>query len=120
MVFLFVTFLLIGAPDDFESTLGPVPDGVRLKRQARGQADVVLLFVKSQAELKRRFPAAERTLTEKGGLWIAWLKQASGVKTDVTQNDVRAFGLGHEFVDYKICAIDKKWSGLLFARRKSG
>ncbi|MBP1602707.1 MAG: hypothetical protein H6Q06_2858, partial [Acidobacteria bacterium] len=29
------------------------------------------------------------------------------------------FGLDSGFVDYKICAIDETWSGLLFARRTS-
>ena len=33
-------------------------------------------------------------------------------------NHVREFGLAAEFVDYKICAIDDTWSGLLFARRR--
>jgi hypothetical protein len=31
---------------------------------------------------------------------------------------VRRFGLAARFVDYKICAVDQTWSGLLFARRK--
>jgi hypothetical protein len=31
---------------------------------------------------------------------------------------VRRFGLASGFVDYKVCAIDPAWSGLLFARRK--
>jgi hypothetical protein len=53
-----------------------------------------------------------------GALWIAWPKQASGVVTDVTQNDVRSIGLAHGLVDFKICAIDQTWSGLKFSRRK--
>ena len=46
-----------------------------------------------------------------------WPKQTSGVPTDLTLPVVRAFGLRSGFVDYKICAIDATWSGLLFARR---
>ncbi|HEY7725612.1 MAG TPA: hypothetical protein VH880_09775 [Anaeromyxobacteraceae bacterium] len=34
--------------------------------------------------------------------------------------EVRAFGLGCGFVDYKVCAVDATWSGLCFARRASG
>jgi hypothetical protein len=68
--------------------------------------------------MKRRFPAAAHCLAAGGGLWIAWPKKASGVATDLTQAVVRSFGLGSDFVDYKICAIDETWSGLLFARRK--
>ena len=50
-------------------------------------------------------------------LWIAWPKQSSGVKTDLTQNVIREFGLAAGWVDFKICAIDETWSGLAFARR---
>lgn len=112
------TVALLGAPDDFDDTLGELPDGVRVKRQARGRADRVLVFARSRAELARRFPAAERALVERGGLWLCWPKKASGVATDLAEPDVRSFGLAAGFVDYKICAVDATWSGLLFARRK--
>jgi CheY-like chemotaxis protein len=109
---------LLGAPPDIEKTLGPLPDGVRLRRDARGSSDRIVLFVKTRAQLARRFPVAARALAPGGGLWIAWPKQASGVPTDLTQGHVRDFGLARQFVDYKICAIDDTWSGLQFARRR--
>lgn len=111
--------VLLGAPDNFEETLGALPEKVRLRRRAGGRANLVLLFANSISELERRFPAAVRTMAEGGSLWIAWPKQASGVATDLTQNKVRAYGLDRGLVDYKICAIDETWSGLRFARRKS-
>jgi len=109
---------LLGAPEGFEEVLEPLPRSVRFKRSARGAANLILLFARTRAEMERRFPAAARCLAEGGGLWIAWPKKASGVATDLTQAAVRSFGLGSDFVDYKICAIDETWSGLLFARRK--
>ncbi|MCY4506345.1 MAG: DUF3052 domain-containing protein, partial [Acidobacteria bacterium] len=33
--------------------------------------------------------------------------------------DVRSAGLHQGLVDYKICAVDDDWSGLLFSRRKT-
>ncbi|MHC4470605.1 MAG: PleD family two-component system response regulator [Planctomycetota bacterium] len=113
------TVALLGAPEGFEETLGPLPEGVRLKRQARGKSDLILLFVESRAKLARRFPAALRALAERGGIWIAWPKKTSGVESDLNQVRVRAFGLEREVVDYKICAIDETWSGLLFTRRRN-
>lgn len=109
---------LLRAPKGFERTLGTLPDDVRLRGEARGRADVILLFARSLADLRSRFPAAARALAERGGLWILWPKKASGVATDLTASGVRAFGLGAGFVDYKICAVDATWSGLLFARRR--
>ena len=108
---------LLGAPDGFEEKLKPIPENIILKKQARGSFNLIVLFARSRADLKRRFPAAARSLETGGGLWIAWPKKASRLSTDLTQAEVRSFGIDKGFVDYKICAIDKTWSGLLFARR---
>ncbi|MGD2215872.1 MAG: hypothetical protein PVJ64_03910 [Gemmatimonadales bacterium] len=108
---------LVGAPADFEKTLGALPYGVQLRRRLSA-ADLIIWFTKSRADLQRRI-AALATRIGDGGMWIAWPKQASGVSTDLTQNDVRRVGLANGLVDYKICAIDATWSGLKFARRKS-
>lgn len=112
------TVMLLGAPEDFEDTLGTVPERVRFKKQARGEADLVMLFTKSKSELRRRFPVAARAVAENGSLWMCWPKQASGVATDLTQDLIRRQGLDNGFVDYKIAAVDATWSGLRFARRR--
>jgi hypothetical protein len=109
--------VLAGAPADFEKTLGVLPDGVTLRRQARGRNDLIIWFPKSCKDLERRILHFAE-LTGKGGIWIAWPKQSSGVKTDLTATIVRKTGLANKLVDYKICAIDETWSGLKFALRK--
>jgi hypothetical protein len=109
---------LLGAPRGFERTLGTLPEGARLRRDARRAANVLLLFVTSAADLRRRFPAARRALGEPGALWIVWPKKASRRATDLGGNEVRAFGLAAGLVDYKIAAVDETWSGLCFARRR--
>jgi hypothetical protein len=112
------TVALVGAPKDFEQTLGELPAGVKLKKQASGQCELIIWFVRMQAELYDRIKQMGE-LTGSGGLWIAWPKQASGVATDLNQNVVRETGLASGLVDYKVCAIDATWSGLKFTRRKS-
>ena len=99
--------------------LKPLPAEVKLGRAARGRPEVILLFLKSKAEMKRRFPTAARILAEGGRLWMIWPKRSSGVASDLTPQAVRRFGLDSAFVDYKICAVDETWSGLCFARRKT-
>jgi hypothetical protein len=115
------TVALLGAPAGFARRLDPVPERVRFVKRLRPRsaADLVLLFTKSRADLGRRFPAALRGLAAKGGLWIVWPKRSSGVPSDLEQTAVRAFGLAAGLVDYKICAVDATWSGLLFTRRRS-
>ena len=112
--------VLLGAPDDFEHTLGKLPESVRIRRQARGKADLVLLFTKSRAELQRRLPAARKLVGTTGNMWLTWPKKSSGVATDLNFDVVQKLGLSTGMVDFKICAVDATWSGLRFGQKKSG
>jgi len=109
---------LLGAPANFATQLAPLPADVRLQPQLRGAPEMILLFARSQADLRRRFPTPARRLAAGGSLWLLWRKKASGQASDLGEKEVRAFGLKHGFVDYKIGAIDATWSGLRFARRR--
>jgi hypothetical protein len=100
------------APPDFAATLGTLPDRVVVKAVARGPLDVIVLFVRRKAELRRRIEALGRAIHPDGGLWIAWPKRASGVATDMTEDVVREVALPIGLVDNKVCAIDETWSGL--------
>lgn len=108
---------LIGAPADFAGTLGPLPEAARLSDKAHADADLVLWFIRSRKELERGIAPRAQAL-ERGSMWIVWPKKASALKTDLAQQDVREAGLGAGLVDYKVCAVDQTWSGLLFTRRK--
>ncbi len=110
---------LLGAPRGFEMQLGAVAKEIQIKKQARGHADLIMLFVKSRADLDRRLSAAQRAMAAGGSIWIIWPKKASGVTSDLTQIVVRKVGLDAGLVDFKIAAIDETWSGLRFARRRA-
>ena len=112
------TVRLVRAPKGFERTLGPLPDGAHVRRGNRGKRDVTLWFVRSRNDLEKGVTKMARAM-EDGRLWIVWPKQASAVRTDVREGDVRRIGLDSGLVDYKICAVDETWSGLCFARRKT-
>jgi hypothetical protein len=111
--------ILIEAPSGFERTLGSLPESVKLLKKTDSPAPVVLLFVTSQNELRQRFQSAANAMSEGGRLWIVWPKKSSGISSDLSQKEIRIFGMDAGFVDYKISAIDRTWSGLCFARKKS-
>jgi hypothetical protein len=110
---------LLNAPDGFRQTLGELPEPVELLPESRsGPAlDVIVFFTTELSDLKKRFNAIARRLSPAGGFWIAWPKKASGVATDLTEDIIRAVGLGAGLVDNKVCAIDETWSGLRFVIR---
>ena len=51
-------------------------------------------------------------------VWVSWPKKAADVKTDVTEDVVRAIALPTGLVDVKVCAVDETWSGLKLVVRK--
>jgi CheY-like chemotaxis protein len=111
---------LLGAPGGFaKQTLGALPEGATVRQDTRAAYSVGLLFVRSKADLAKRFAGAVKAMGERGALWIVWPKKPSGLQSDLDGNAVRAFGLARGLVDYKIAAIDPIWSGLCFARRKA-
>jgi hypothetical protein len=110
---------VVSAPAHFDATLGPLPDGARVRRDARGRLDVIVFFVTRRAELARRFASFARALEPDGGLWVAWPKKTSGVATDLVFDAVQAIGLDAGLVDNKVAAIDQTWSGLRFVHRRA-
>jgi hypothetical protein len=111
------TLGLIGAPDDFDRTLGVLPDDVAVRRRLQGSLDVIVAFYVERSVFERRLPALRGALRPAGGLWVAWPKRVSGVTTDMSETVVRELGLAAGLVDNKVCAIDAVWSGLRLVYR---
>ncbi len=110
--------LVLRAPTGF--ALDDLPEGVKPhSRPAGAPYDTILLFCAAKGALVGGFSSAAARLSVAGGLWVCWPKKSSGVQTDLSENDVRTFGLGAGLVDVKVCAVDETWSGLRFVRRVS-
>ena len=109
--------LLRHAPDDFEATLGDLPEGAIVLRRARSACDVIVAFYDRGAKLEREFAKLAALLEPAGGLWLAWPKRSAGVATDLDGGVIRGVGLSFGLVDNKVCAIDETWSGHRFVIR---
>ena len=107
---------LVGAPSGFRRELVGLPADVALAARVTDAPDLMIWFVKSARELESGVAKMSRVMGQ--GLWIAWPKKASTLASDVSETEVRAAGLAHGLVDYKVCAINETWSGLKFARAR--
>lgn len=105
------TVRLLGPPEAFTAK-------IEAARQTDGEADVVILFARSPAELETELPGAIESVAESGRLWIAWPKGGKGARGDLTQLVVREQGMAAGWVDYKIASLDDTWSALRFSRRR--
>jgi hypothetical protein len=108
---------LVNAPRDFDQVLGDLPEEAQIVRRLASALDIILFFVLSERALARDFPKLAKRLLPNGMIWIAWPKKSSGVKTDLSFDNVQRIGLDAGLVDVKICAIDETWSGLKFVYR---
>jgi hypothetical protein len=82
-----------------------------------GPVDFAMIFVETAAGLKKQFPKFSRRLAPAGMLWVSWPKKASGVASDLDENEVRRIELEAGLVDVKVCAVNEIWSGLKFVIR---
>ena len=107
---------LLDAPDGW--SVEGQPDGVAVRRDLRGRADVIVVFTRSAAHLRRNAARWDRALADDAALWVAWPRKAGGHDSDVTENLLREVLLPLGLVDVKVAAIDEDWSGLKIVRRR--
>ncbi len=110
------TVTLVDPPEGFRDLLGALPEDARLVSHGRALCDLMIWFVRSGKDLSARIRGYAGRSDYKS-IWIAWPKKSSGMAADLSEKKVRETGLSAGLVDYKICAIDATWSGLLFTRR---
>jgi hypothetical protein len=82
------------------------------------------LFVTRRAELAMHLEKLRGLLAPDGTVWVSWPKKTvpkgvTAIRSDVTEDAVRAEALPLGFVDIKVCAVDAVWSGLKLVIRKS-
>jgi hypothetical protein len=110
---------VINAPEGFVESLPDLPFAATLSTSGRAKADVIVWFIKSSRDLAKISTAIARMPEGSGMLWAAWPKKASGIRSDLTEDVIRAAALRVGLVDTKVCAIDETWSGLRLSRRKA-
>ena len=105
----------MGPPRDYTTVLGEIPEGAELLEDTEQPCAVTLWFVHEPEPFLAALPTL-RTLAGKTKLWLLWRK---GSQNGITQNFVREAAIDAGLVDYKICAVDGRWSAIAFARKKS-
>jgi hypothetical protein len=114
------TVAVIGAPDGFAETLGPLPEIAALHTDLADGAryDVIVVFVTQRAELEAELPRLRSVMAPACGLWIAFPKKAARRPTDMTDHVIREVALPTGLVDNKVCAIDETWTGVRLVIRR--
>ena len=113
----FAMVALSGDGSWLSELLTSIPDGAVAQRHIDRATMLALFIVGTRRDLARAFALARASLPAAASFWIIHPKQTSPLAADFNQDNVRETGLADGFVDYKVCAVDKDWSALKFARR---
>ena len=110
--------VLLNTPVGIGQFMVPLPAGASLVSKLAASNELVVLFCKDLATLKKSLPATSKKLQAAGSLWIAWPKKSSTLFVDLTEDGIRAVALPTGLVDVKVCAVNEDWSGLKLMVRK--
>ncbi len=110
---------VINAPKEYKSLLQLGTVNCDFIPSTTLRADIVHIFVASQAELAAELQAAKPRIFPAGSIWISWEKKTAKPtpKTNLDENAIRDYALTHGLVDVKIASINDTWSGLKLVYR---
>jgi hypothetical protein len=110
--------LCMGAPPEYKTLLGSIPEGVVFQTRLMADTDIVHVFDTHRASLARTLTSLRQKIRKDSAVWVSWPKKASKVATDITEDVIRELALPQGFVDIKVCAVNDVWSGLKLVIRK--
>ncbi len=106
--------IVMNAPKGYAEQLAQELKDLTVSARGSGQAEAVLLFVNSLAEVEKLTPRAGKLVKPNGMLWIAYAKGASKVKTDVNRDKLWAAVQPIGWQPVRQIALDEIWSALRF------
>ena len=107
-------WLLFNAPNNYLTSLEPLPEGTTISYDAQGSFDGVQLFVKNSVELAESLKIVVPTLRPDTILWIIYPKKSSGIESDLEMmkswDEMDKYGLG----GVAAAAVNETWTALRF------
>jgi hypothetical protein len=114
----------LGVGEESRVALIHAPNGFRLpegtwKRAQPADADVVIAFYQAAAALGRELPTLAGLMQKGRKLWIAWPKKSGATPGDLAMLRIQAMIETYGLTQYKVCAIDEKWAGMVLGLRRT-
>jgi CheY-like chemotaxis protein len=109
---------VIDPPAGYERAIGAVPEGVEFVEEDDPSCPMTLWFVRDPDDFLARLPRM-RARAAKSRLWVLWPKGGTTRSGAITQPLIREAAIEMGMVDYKICSVDKTWSGIALTIKKA-
>lgn len=102
---------VINGPEYYFSLFNDFPEEAK-EVTGKAKADVVHYFTMNKGYLLKDIKKLKASVREEGAIWISWPKKASGIITDISENEIRQIAVKHGLVDTKVCIVDEIWAAL--------
>jgi hypothetical protein len=109
--------ILLDAPDDAAQEI--IFPELKVQKKLSGRFDHIVLFVKTQNEMKETFESLKPYLTTTGKLWVSWPK-AGKLASDLNIPSVIKIGYDAGLVESMNLSINETWTTLKFTWPKPG
>jgi hypothetical protein len=106
--------IVLNAPKGYAEQLTKELKDLTVTTRAAGQAEAVLLFVNSLAEVDKLALKAGKLVKPGGMLWLAYAKGTSKVKTDVNRDKLWKIMEPTGWQPVRMIALDEVWSLMRF------
>ncbi|RYD70631.1 MAG: hypothetical protein EOP84_26365 [Verrucomicrobiaceae bacterium] len=111
------TLLTIGAPENFEAALDPLPEDVRIVRKGK-TVNHVHWFVRNRLEFESGLAAVLERVQGDTLCWVYFPKGSSGLQTDLTRDKGWEALLAEPGLQYiSLISFDATWSAFGFRRQ---
>lgn len=105
----------VNPPEGYPQAIGELPAGVTVAADAEpGSLDMVMLFVKSLAELEAEAPQVLKLVKYDALAWIAYPKKTSKIKTDIDRDSGWAKMGAIGYAGVAMVALDDTWSAMRY------
>ncbi len=108
---------VVDAPRDYGRVIGLLPDGVEFSEDSWKGCAVTVWFVEEPEALMTALPRMRRAAAV-CRLWVAWPKKTAQKDSLLSENMIREAAIASGLVDYKVCSVNERWSGLCLAVKK--
>ena len=105
-------------PAGYRDWLAPLPEGVVFQRRPGLDTNLHHLFLTGRMVLEKLLTELRRSMPVEAAIWVSWPKRASGLASEIGEDEIRAVALPLGLVDIKVCAVNEVWSGLKLVLRK--
>lgn len=107
-------WLFFNIPENYLITLEPLPEGVTIIFEPKGNFDGVQLFVKDSIELVSSLKAVTPVLNPDTIFWVCYPKKSSGIESDLEVMGSWAEPAKYGLRSVAAAAIDEVWTAIRF------